>query len=110
MVFQLPTYTIPIVMLPSVTVPQHLAYVEWFSILPTVPDANSGLYRVSRLTSNGFRQASVISVDSILSSVHLVPHFVGADSSGWNTFTVIELCNSFYVNPFSNRDQYLLFS
>ncbi|KAH9033544.1 hypothetical protein EDB85DRAFT_1837590, partial [Lactarius pseudohatsudake] len=52
-----------------------LAYVEWFSPIPATPDVNSLLYRVSRLTRNGRREASIIPVDSIFSSVHLFPRF-----------------------------------
>ncbi|KAH9025778.1 hypothetical protein EDB84DRAFT_1255909, partial [Lactarius hengduanensis] len=52
-----------------------LAYVEWFSPIPATPDSNSHLYRVSRLTRNGWRVASVIPVDTIYASVHLLPRF-----------------------------------
>ncbi|KAH8978469.1 hypothetical protein EDB92DRAFT_1772471, partial [Lactarius akahatsu] len=52
-----------------------LAYVEWFSPIPATPDANHSLYRVSRLTHNGWHDASIIPVDSIFLSVHLFPRF-----------------------------------
>ncbi|KAH9021271.1 hypothetical protein EDB84DRAFT_1275071 [Lactarius hengduanensis] len=113
-VFQLPNKVLP-QLFPSTDVgpgppPTHLAYVEWFSTIPTTPDSNSRLYRVSRLTRNGRRLASVIPVDDIYSSVHLLPHFGQLeDSPGCNTFSVLELCHSFYINPFSSRDIYLLF-
>ena len=101
-VFQLPNKIVPQVF-PSqdATPPTHLAYVKWFSPIPTTPDSNSLLYKVSRLVQNGRRVASVISVDSILSSVHLLPRF-GEDTPAWNTFSVLELCHSFYINPFSD--------
>ena len=112
-VFQLPIKAIP-QLFPSadITPPTHLAYVEWFSPIPTTPDSNSRLYKVSRLTQNGRHLASVIPVDTIYSSVHLLPRFgqpEGTPSPEWNTFSVLELCHSFYINPFSNRDIYLLF-
>ncbi|KAH9009338.1 hypothetical protein EDB84DRAFT_1280521, partial [Lactarius hengduanensis] len=110
-VFQLPNKVLP-QLFPSTDVapPTHLAYVEWFSTIPTTPDSNSRLYRVSRLTRNGRRLASVIPVDDIYSSVHLLPRFGQLeDSPGCNTFSVLELCHSFYINPFSSRDIYLLF-
>jgi hypothetical protein len=108
-VFQLPSKIIPQVFPSSdVTPPQHLAYVEWFSPIPTTPDTNTRLYKVSRLTRNGQRVASVIPVDHILSSVHLLPRF-GQDTPLWNTFSVLELCQNFYINPFTNRDSFLLF-
>jgi hypothetical protein len=109
-VFQLPSKVIPLVF-PSLedTLPTHLAYVEWFSPIPTTPDSNSNLYKVSRLVRNGRRVASVIPVDSVISSVHLFPRF-GQNAPIGKTFTVLELCNSFYINPFSSRDNFLLFS
>ncbi|KAH9003605.1 hypothetical protein EDB83DRAFT_2509552 [Lactarius deliciosus] len=71
-VFQLPERSI-CHLFPSLTtvLPTHLAYVEWFSPIPATSDANSLLYRVSRLTRNGRREASIIPVESIFSS--LVP-------------------------------------
>ncbi|KAH8979861.1 hypothetical protein EDB86DRAFT_2814255, partial [Lactarius hatsudake] len=94
----------------DVSPPTHLAYVEWFSPIPTTPDSNSRLFRVSRLTRNGRRLASIIPVDNIYSSVHLLPRFGQLeDTPGCNTFSVLELCHSFYINPFSSRDIYLLF-
>ena len=92
----------------DVTPPQHLAYVKWFSSISTMPDNNSQLYKVSRLTQNGWHIASVIPVDHILSSVHLLPCF-GQDTPSWNTFSVLELCQNFYINPFTNHDIFLLF-
>src|ERR1700677_1871499 len=61
-VFQLPRKIIP-QLFPSPdepTVPSHLAYVEGFTPIPTAPEGNSHLYKVSRLVQNGRRVASVI--------------------------------------------------
>ncbi|KAN0132050.1 hypothetical protein V8E53_010087 [Lactarius tabidus] len=115
-VFQLPKKAIPEVFpgLDEDAAPTHLAYVEWFSPIPSVPDANHQMHRVSRLVHNGRRRASIIPVNSIASSIHLFPRFchTGTGTSippEWNTYSVIELCHSFYINPFSDRDTYLLF-
>ncbi|KAH9021359.1 hypothetical protein EDB85DRAFT_1871915 [Lactarius pseudohatsudake] len=110
-VFQLPSKVLPH-LFPSADIapPTHLAYVEWFSPIPATLDSNSHLYRVSRLTRNGRCVASVIPVDTIYASVHLLPRFGQLeDNPGCNTFSVLELCPSFYINPFSSRDIYLLF-
>ncbi|KAF8257683.1 hypothetical protein EI94DRAFT_1774385 [Lactarius quietus] len=73
-IFQLPSKLTPLIFPSSeATPPTHLAYVEWFSPIPTSPDSNSKLYRVSWLTWRGQCVASVIPVDSIISSVHLFP-------------------------------------
>ena len=108
-VFQIPEKIIPQVIPSSnIALPTHLAYVKWFSPIPTTPDNNSLLYKVSRLTRNGQRVASIIPVESIISSVHLLPRF-GGDMAGWNTFSVLDLCHSFYINPYSTRDMFLRF-
>src|SRR4029077_706212 len=93
-------------------IPTYLAYIEWFNPIPTMPDSNHGMYRVSRSFNRWRRRASIIPVDTITSSVHLFPRII-PDSSpreGWNSFTVLEHCHSFYVNPFSDRDTFLFFS
>jgi hypothetical protein len=108
-VFQLPNRAVPEVFSSLVdTPPKHLAYVEWFTPLPATPDPKHGMYRVSRLTANGFRSASVITVDSIVCSIHLMPHFGPVVPQGWNSFTVLEHCNTFYVNPFADVHSYLI--
>jgi hypothetical protein len=66
------------------------------------------MYKVSRVTHNGWRQASIIPVELIRASVHLFPQF-GQQTRDWNMFTVLELCQLFYINSFSNRDVYLMF-
>ncbi|KAI9429981.1 hypothetical protein H4582DRAFT_2114026 [Lactarius indigo] len=110
-VFQLPRKVLPQLFLSmDVALPTHLAYMEWFSPIPTTPNSNSRLFKVSRLTRNGQRLASVIPVDDIYSSVHLLPRFGQlGDTPRCNTFLVLELCQSFYINLFSSQDIYLLF-
>ena len=61
------------------------------------------------MTQNGRRSAGIIRVDSILSSVHLFPRFGATTPREWNAFTVLDHCNSFYVNPFAGIDSYLRF-
>ena len=87
--------------------PGHLAYVEWFSPIPITCSSNYNLYKVTRLTQNGQQRASIIPVASIFHSVHLFPIHTPWES---NTFTVLDMCNSFYINPFSDRENYLLLS
>ncbi|KAH8991902.1 hypothetical protein EDB86DRAFT_3065110 [Lactarius hatsudake] len=112
-VFQLPNKAIlevfPLLDTVVTAPPTHLAYVEWFSPIPARPDANQLMYRVSRLMHNGHRRASIIPVSSVISSIHLFPHFGHRIPLEWNTYSVLELCHTFYVNPFSDRDTYLRF-
>ncbi|KAI9454588.1 hypothetical protein BJY52DRAFT_1205245 [Lactarius psammicola] len=113
-VFQIPSKVICDVFLNNVTyqhnAPTHLAYVEWFSPLSPTPDINHLMYKVSRSMHGGRRRATVIPIDSIIGSVHLIPRFGPVVPQGWNSFSVLEQCNTFYVNSFSNRDNYLRFA
>ena len=92
----------------DITPPEHLAYVEWFLPIPVTPGLNHLLYKVNRLMHHGQQCASIIPVKFILCSVHLFPVF-GQHTQEWNTFTALELCNAFYINPFSNQDNYMTF-
>jgi len=76
-----------------------------------MPDSNHGMYKVLRSLTGGHRRASIIPVDSIVSSVHLFPKVANSSlGEDWNSFTVLEHCHTFYINPFSDRDTFLLFS
>jgi hypothetical protein len=94
----------------SVTPPNHLAYIEWFSPLSTTRDANHLMYKVTRSTHSGHRTGAIVSVESILCSVHLIPDFGPIVPQNWNTFSVLEQCDTFFVNPFVDRHNYMLFS
>ena len=109
-VFKIPSNVIPSIFLSSTTIPSHLAYIEWFSPLSATPDNNSCMYKVSRLVHHGHRHAAIIPVERIICSVHLLPRFGPAVPHDWKSFSVLDQCNMFYVNPFSDRHNYLLFS
>jgi hypothetical protein len=65
------------------------------------------MYRVSRQMQDGSRCASIIPVDWIRRSIHLLPRFGPVIPYDWNSFTVLDKCHIFYVNPFSDIDSYL---
>jgi hypothetical protein len=90
------------------TPPTHLAYVEWFSPLSATPDPKHLMYRVSRSMQNGRRCAGIIRVDSILCSVHLIPRFGPVTPRDWTSFTVLDQCHTFYLNPFTDSYSYLM--
>ena len=89
--------------------PTHLAYVEWFTPLPAMPEPKHLMYKVSRMMSQGCRCASIIPVKSILRSVHLIPRFGPVTPQEWKTFTILDQCHTFYVNPFTDVRSYLTF-
>jgi hypothetical protein len=107
--FQIPRKVIHKVA-PSLDASPFLAYVEWFSPLPAAPDPKHKLFKVTRMTQNGRRSASVIELDNVLGSVHLFPRFGATSPQEWKDFTVLELCDSFYINPFSCLNSYLQFT
>ena len=90
--------------------PEHLAYVEWFTPFQPRPEANSHLYKVSRAHRGDARMASIIPVGNITQSIHLVPLVGSMMARDWNSATVLERCQSFFVNSFMNTQTYLLFN
>ncbi|KAH8996568.1 hypothetical protein EDB83DRAFT_2509885 [Lactarius deliciosus] len=105
-VFQIPSKVVHNVFFNDA--PTHLAYIEWFSPLSPTPDINHLMYKVSRLMHRGRRRTAVIPIGSIIGSVHLIPRF-GEATPDWNSFSVLEQCSTFYVNSFSDQDNYLRF-
>jgi hypothetical protein len=94
----------------DVTPPNHLAYIEWFTPLPATPDPVNRMYKISRLFRNGEQHASIIPVEMILCSVHLFPRFGPNTPQDWVSSTVLENCQSFFINPFRNMNSYLTFA
>ena len=85
----------------------HFAYVEWFSKIQGAPDRNHQMFKVTRLFQDGHRLASIIPVSRIRRSVHLFPKFGQVAPRDWTSGTVLERCNTFYVNQLSDRHSYI---
>jgi hypothetical protein len=83
--------------------PQHLAYVEWFSSFASEPEAWHHYYQVKRTTQDGVRAASIIPVANIRRSVHLLPKFGPVAPAEWSSSNVLELCPSFLANSKTDR-------
>ncbi|KAJ7190828.1 hypothetical protein GGX14DRAFT_381775 [Mycena pura] len=83
---------------------RYLAYVEWFSKFHSAPQANHGLYRVTRPVE---RTASIVPVEHIRRSLHLYPEFGAVAPREWTSGNVLELCQRFYVSPWSDRHSYV---
>ena len=91
----------------QITPPEHLAYVEWFTA-PRAPDPNHLLYKIRREMKNGARKASVIPVANIRRSAHLFPNFGPVAPRSWTSATVLETCETFFVNSTSDRHMYAI--
>lgn len=85
----------------------HLAYVEWYTPFSrSAFEANSKMYRISLLMSNGTQKASITPISLITQSIHLFPKFGPVAPNAWKSSTVLNDISIFYVNPFSDRHQY----
>ena len=108
-IFSLPEKAIGELLPLGVVLPQHLAYVEWFSSIPRAPDSNHLLYKTKRSMKDGIRVASIIPVANIRRSAHLFPDFGPAAPRNWTSPTVLESCETFFVNSTSDRYMYSTF-
>ncbi|KAJ3898941.1 hypothetical protein F5879DRAFT_1063908 [Lentinula edodes] len=106
-IFSLPEDKLDAMFPPNCHPPKHLAYVEWFTKFTRVPEPHSGLYRVKKqMNVDGTPAASVIPVEMILRSVHLLPKWGGAVPSGWTGENVLDLAPSFLLNIFKDNHSY----
>ncbi|KAI0673079.1 hypothetical protein C8Q78DRAFT_970055 [Trametes maxima] len=106
LIFQLP-YKAAKKLFPHTVPPAHLAYIEWFTAF-TQPHEHHGLYKVSRCRGrNGERLASVIELRHIRRSCHLLPDFGGPAPRDWSSSNVLDKCDNFWVNPFSDMHMYM---
>ncbi|KAJ3561172.1 hypothetical protein NP233_g10357 [Leucocoprinus birnbaumii] len=90
---------------------KYFAYVEWFLPFSRARiDSASGLYRITRAFEDSgpekHRKASIIPIDYITQSIHLLPKFGPAVPLDWTSDSVLEDCETFYVNTFSDRFVY----
>ncbi|KAM6496730.1 hypothetical protein JOM56_007203 [Amanita muscaria] len=93
--------------------PQYLAYVEWFTCFRQEPERNTGMFKIARSFVGTSRLSEVIPVNNIVQSIHLFPLHGPVIPRDWKSSTyctVLELCNTFLVNPFTDRRTYLLFT
>lgn len=91
---------------PDRSPPQHLAYVEWFSAFSPQPEPHHLMYKIKRSLKNGDRMASIVPVDNIRRSVHLIPKFGPVAPPEWTSSNVLERCPLFFVNSLSDRHIY----
>ena len=91
----------------DVAIPQHLAYVEWYTPFSDAPERHHLLYKISPLRDKeGGHICSVIPLENIRRSVHLFPKFGSSVPQAWTSSSILDVCRTFYVNSFTDRHLY----
>jgi len=85
-----------------------MAYVKWFMPLHN-PIPELSMYQISRSTHNQCRHASIIPVGQIECLVHLISKFGREINQMWSADDVLELCKTFYIDPYVRHLDFLLF-
>ncbi|KAJ7463054.1 hypothetical protein B0H11DRAFT_1922992 [Mycena galericulata] len=93
-VFSIPPAHISNLFSVGLSPPKRLAYVEWFSAF-TRPEPNHLMYKVNRSLKGGERSASIIPLENIRRSVHLLPKFGPVAPPGWKSSNVLDECSQF---------------
>ncbi|KAJ7689554.1 hypothetical protein B0H17DRAFT_937114, partial [Mycena rosella] len=88
--------------------PDPLVYVDWYKPLKP-PVANIGMHEVSLSSRNHRQHSSIIPITDILRSCHLIPVFGRSVDPTWTSETVLDLCKSFYLNPYLRHHDFYLF-
>ena len=91
-------------------IPPYLAYVDWYTPFNAHPERHHLMYKISPCSlPEGGCLASIIPVSRIHRSIKLFPKFGPAVPEEWTSDTVLDLCKTFFVNPFTDRHFYRIF-
>ncbi|KAI9435278.1 hypothetical protein H4582DRAFT_2112374 [Lactarius indigo] len=102
-VFSIPQKYLSRLFDPRVSVPLHLAYVQWYSPL-TVLDPNNGMFKIRpQKDLEGNWICSIVPVGNIRRSVHLLPKFGPVVPAEWTSSSVLDHCDTFFVNNRTDR-------
>jgi hypothetical protein len=85
-----------------------LAYVEWYTPLQSfVPSL--GMYQVTCSSRNHYRHASIIPVNQIVRSCHLIPKFGTKIGRTWNADNILNSADTYYLNPDLRLHDFILY-
>jgi hypothetical protein len=85
-----------------------LAYVEWYTPLQSF-NPSLGMYQVTRSFRNRYRRASIIPVNQIIRSCHLIPKFGTKIGRTWNAENALDSADTYYLNPDLRLHDFVLF-
>jgi hypothetical protein len=75
-----------------------LAYVEWYTPLQSY-SPSLGMYQITHSFRNRYWHASIIPIDQIVRSYHLIPKFGNKVGCTWNAKSVLDSIDTYYLNP-----------
>ena len=78
---------------------------EWFSQTSPLPDADSKFYKIKKSKKNGTNELNtgIVTLDQVQQSIHLIPVFPkNSTNTLWTSETVLDLCDTFFINNWSN--------
>ena len=106
-IFSFPKATIPQIFAEDRPPPKYMAYVEWYTETTSRQRNKShGLYKIKSAYIGQERSVAIVPIDRIRRSVHLFPSFGKDVPSQWTSSNVLDLCDTFFVNSFSDRHAY----
>ena len=84
------------------------AFVEWFTLSDDCPDPETGMWVVEpEVDDNGEIVSSVIHIDTILRSAHLIPVFGDVTlSSGFHFSDSLDAFSAYYVNRYADHHSF----
>lgn len=93
-------------------IPEHLAYVEWFSRFHQ-RDPHSGLFRVAKeMTLQNKPKGEIIPLLRLRSSAQLIPRYSylsHSDRSSLSSYNILDKSSHFLFNSYSNRNTFFTF-
>ncbi|KAL0572146.1 hypothetical protein V5O48_009824 [Marasmius crinis-equi] len=107
-IFSLPTENLGLILPPNLPPPKHLAYVEWFSNFTRHPEPYSHLYKLKKEYRGEHPLVSVLPLNLVKHSVHLYPRWDMAKLADWESDTVLDQCDTFYLNPYKDLRTYFV--
>ncbi|KAJ7330893.1 hypothetical protein DFH08DRAFT_708629 [Mycena albidolilacea] len=88
--------------------PEPVVYVDWYKPLQR-PIAGIEMHQVSLSSRNHRQRSSIIPIGDILRSCHLIPVFGRSANPRWTSDVVLDVCTSFYLNPYLRHHDFYLF-
>lgn len=85
-----------------------LAYVEWFTPLGSVYNADVGMFSLSRSTHNHQRRLSIIPISQVERTCHLIPVFGAEIDKSWTREKISRLSTRFFVNPYFRHSDFVI--